>query len=71
MINHFSQKTIETLGYYVYVYSDPKDHTLPYNLFCEFKDGKLVYNSQVASESSEYNWEIQFAKAFSYAKLGE
>ena len=42
MINHFSQKTIETLGYYVYVYSDPKDHTLPYNLFCEFKDGKLV-----------------------------
>lgn len=26
MINHFSQKTIETLGYYVYVYSDPKDH---------------------------------------------
>ena len=26
MIDHFSQKTIETLGYYVYVYSDPKDH---------------------------------------------
>ena len=26
MINHFSQNTIETLGYYVYVYSDPKDH---------------------------------------------
>ena len=36
-----------------------------------FKDGKLVYNSQVAGESSEYNWEIQFAKAFSYAQLGE
>ena len=26
MIDHFSQKTIDTLGYYVYVYSDPKDH---------------------------------------------
>lgn len=26
MINHFSQKTIEELGYYVYVYSDPIDH---------------------------------------------
>ena len=26
MINHFSQKTIEKLEYYVYVYSDPKDH---------------------------------------------
>lgn len=26
MIDHFSQKTIENLGYYVYVYSDPKDH---------------------------------------------
>ena len=26
MIDHFSQKTIETLDYYVYVYSDPKDH---------------------------------------------
>ena len=26
MINHFSQKTIEELGYYIYIYSNPKDH---------------------------------------------
>lgn len=34
-----------------------------------FKDGKLVYNSQVAGDSSEYNYELHFHKAFGYTKL--
>ncbi len=34
-----------------------------------FKDGKLVYNSQVAGDSGEYNYELHFHKAFGYTKL--
>lgn len=34
-----------------------------------FKDGKLVYNSQVAKDSSEYNYQVHFTKAFGYTKL--
>lgn len=30
-----------------------------------FKDGKLVYNSQVASDSDQYDWKMHFTKAFS------
>ena len=33
-----------------------------------FKDGKLLYNSQVAGESTEYNYSIHFTKAFGYTK---
>jgi hypothetical protein len=36
-----------------------------------FKDGKLVYNSQIANESDQYNWENQFVKAFSLSKQGD
>ena len=31
-----------------------------------FKDGKLVYNSQVAEDSDKYDWKLQFTKAFSF-----
>ena len=36
-----------------------------------FKDGKLLYNSQVADNSEQYNWEQQFVKAFGLSKQGE
>ena len=34
-----------------------------------FKEGKLIYNSQVAGESSQYNYDVHFTKAFGYTKL--
>ncbi len=34
-----------------------------------FKAGKLLFNSQVAKDSSEYNYLLYFTKAFGYTKL--
>ena len=46
---------------------DAKDISLAkYPSIFVFKDGKLLYNSQVQGESSEYNYAIHFMKAFSY-----
>lgn len=64
MITSFSQKTIDELGYYMYVYSDPDTHKPFYvgkgkgnrvfdHLFLEDESKKVAYIKQLTSNGKE------------------